>query len=262
MMKRAIGCLSVGLALVLVWDPTFLVQAQAPETQPYGYGRPPQSQSAPDTSVPQNTQPLSEEELKRAEALLPMLEGKQEYWAMGEFVHLGLPVVPVLIKALNMPGPRARYNAIETIAMLKATEAVPALLEHARQPNEMPRIREHALRTAIRLDSARAAETLAVMAKDAHDSVRKAAAFEARYVRHRDVVPMLIDLLSDDERYVAISAIQSLWLLTRHESEMHDWETSSKADREEWSQEWREWWSSVKDAYEMPQPTRSRSSSS
>ncbi len=227
---------------------------------PYGFERPPQGQPAPNTSVPQNTQPLSEEELKRAEALLPLLEGKQEYWAMGEFVHLGLPVVPVLVKGLEMPGPRARYNAIETIAMLKATDAVPALLERARTPTEMPRIREHALRVAVRLEPLRTVETLTTMSKDAHDSVRKTAAFEARYVPHKDVVPMLIDLLADDERYVAISAIQSLWLLTRHESEMHDWDTSSKADREEWTQEWREWWNGVKDTYELPEPRRPRAS--
>ena len=33
----------------------------------------------------------SPEEIQRAEALLPLLEGKQEFWAMGEFVHLGEP---------------------------------------------------------------------------------------------------------------------------------------------------------------------------
>src|SRR5689334_7539417 len=50
---------------------------------------PPKPQPAPDTSVPPLTEPLGPEELKRAEALLPMLEGKQEFWAIGEFVHLG-----------------------------------------------------------------------------------------------------------------------------------------------------------------------------
>ncbi|MFO0730439.1 MAG: hypothetical protein U0361_05490 [Nitrospiraceae bacterium] len=39
-----------------------------------------------DVSVAPNTSPLSAEELQRAEALLPLLEGKQEFWAMGEFV--------------------------------------------------------------------------------------------------------------------------------------------------------------------------------
>ena len=66
------------------------------------------------------------EELQRAEALLPLLEGKQEFWAMGEFVHLGESVLPVVTKALTMPGPRIRYNAIETIWMIKAPAAVPA----------------------------------------------------------------------------------------------------------------------------------------
>src|SRR5688572_22375073 len=83
-----------------------------PAQMPYE-APPPKAQPVPDVSVPQNTLPLSPEELQRAEALLPLLEGKQEFWAMGEFVHLGEPVVPVVTKALSMPGPRIRYNAIE-----------------------------------------------------------------------------------------------------------------------------------------------------
>src|SRR5438132_14357301 len=32
---------------------------------------------------------LTEEETKRAEALIPLLDGEQEFWAIGEFVHSG-----------------------------------------------------------------------------------------------------------------------------------------------------------------------------
>ena len=53
---------------------------------------------------------------------------------------------------------------------------------------------------------------------------------------------MLIGMIGDDERFVALSAVQSLWILTLHETEFHDWETSTKADRQEWMQEWTEWW--------------------
>jgi hypothetical protein len=230
-------------------------------TTPYDFERPPGTQKAPDTSVPQNTQALSEEEVKRAEALLPLLEGKQEYWAIGEFVHLGLPAVPVLVKALKMPGPRIRYNAIETLSILKATSAVPALLDTAKQPNEMPRIREHALRVSVRLDASQTVEAIAVMAKDMNSSVRKSAAFEARYVREKDVVDALIGLLVDDERFVSISALHSLWILTRHETEMHDWESSTKQQREEWAQEWRDWWRQEKGTFDMPpaRPPRAQS---
>ena len=49
---------------------------------------------------------LTDEETKRAEALIPMLDGKQELWAIGEFVHLGPQAVPVLAKALQHPGRR------------------------------------------------------------------------------------------------------------------------------------------------------------
>jgi HEAT repeats len=220
------------------------------------YEAPPKPVPVPDVAVPPNTQPLSPEELQRAEALLPLLEGKQEFWAMGEFVHLGESVVPVVTKALTMSGPRVRYNAIETLSMLKSPAAVPALLETAKQPNELPRIREHALRTAIRLDPASAPTAIEVMAKDPNSAIRKTAAFEARYVRQKSVVQPLIDLIADDERFVAISAVQSLWMLTRHESEFHDWEASTKQDRQAWAQEWTEWWNSAKDSFEIPEVKR------
>ncbi|MET0516688.1 MAG: HEAT repeat domain-containing protein [Nitrospiraceae bacterium] len=221
---------------------------------------PPRAQPVPDVSVPQNTLPLTPEELQRAEALLPLLEGKQEFWAMGEFVHLGEPVVPVVMKALTMPGPRIRYNAIETLAMLKSPTAAPALIETAKQANELPRIREHALRVAIRLDPSEAPSAIEVMAKDANSVIRKSAAFEARYVRHKGVIQPLIDLVADDERYVSISALQSLWMLTRHETDFHDWENSSKQDRQHWVQEWTDWWSGAKDSFEIPEVKRRRSS--
>ena len=31
-----------------------------------------------------------------------------------------------------------------------------------------------------------------------------------------------------------MSALQSLWMLTRHETEFHDWDDSSKQDRQAW----------------------------
>lgn len=225
------------------------------------YEAPPKNQDVPDVSVPPNTNPLSPEELKRAEALLPLLDGKQEFWAMGEFVHLGEPSVPVLVKALTMPSPRIRYNAIETLSMMKGVSGVPALLTTAKEPDEIPRVREHALRVAIRLDPAKTPEAIEVMAKDLNPSVRKAAAFEARYVRQKAVIPILIPMVSDDERFVAMSALHSLWILTRHETEFHDWDTSTKQDRVAWSSEWVEWWTANKDLFEIPEPQRPKRSS-
>ena len=221
------------------------------------YEMPPQFQeTAPAVSVPPNVKPLTPEELQRAESLLPMLEGKQEFWAMGEFVHLGEPSVPVLVKALTMPGPRTRYNAIETLSMLNAASAVPALIASAKDPNEIPRVREHALRVAIRLDASKTPEAIQAMATDQNSSIRKAAAFGSRYVRDKAVVPVLIGMIGDDERFVALSAVQSLWILTLHETEFHDWEASTKADRQEWMQEWTEWWSGQKETFQIPEPRR------
>jgi hypothetical protein len=225
------------------------------------YEAPPTNPDVPDVSIPPNRNPLSPEELQRAEALLPLLEGKQEFWAMGEFVHLGEPSVPVLVKALAMSSPRIRYNAIETLLMMKGVAGVPALVSTAKEPNEIPRVREHALRVAVRLDPVKAPEAIDVMAKDLNPSVRKAAAFEARYVRQKAVIPILIPMVSDDERFVALSALQSLWVLTRHETEFHDWDTSTKQDRSVWSNEWVEWWDTNKDVFEFPEPQRRKRSS-
>ena len=220
------------------------------------YEAPPGNQDAPDVSVPPNTNPLSPEELTRAEAILPLLEGKQEFWAMGEFVHLGASSIPVLVKALTMPSPRVRYNAIETLSMMKGVSGVPALVGTAKAVNEIPRVREHALRVAIRLNPSLVPEAIEVMAADLNSSVRKAAAFEARYVRRKAVIPVLISMVTDDERFVALSALHSLWILTRHETEFHDWETSTKQDRAVWICEWVEWWNDNHQVFEIPEPPR------
>ncbi|MCS6317287.1 MAG: HEAT repeat domain-containing protein [Nitrospira sp.] len=246
---RGVVCLGLmGGMLGQAWSASTVWPVQMP------YEAPPRSEPVPDVSVAPNTQPLTPEELQRAEALLPLLEGKQEFWAMGEFVHLGEPVLSVVTKALSLPGPRIRYNAIETLSLIKSPAAVPALLDTARLDSEIPRIREHALRVAVRLDPMQTAPAIEAMTKDANSSIRKAAAVEARYVRRKEVIQPLIDLLGDDERFVALSAVQSLWTLTRHETEFHDWDASSKQDRQAWAQEWNEWWNQSKETFEMPEP--------
>jgi hypothetical protein len=238
--------------------PAWAVQVPDLEPAPYGYEMPPAQPAVPGVSVPPSNKPLGPEELQRAEALLPMLGGKQELWAMGEFVHLGKPVVPVVTKALTMSNPRIRYNAIETLLLIKDPGAVPSLIAVATDRNEMPRVREHALRVAVRLDPAFAPPAIEMMVKDAEPAIRKVAAFEARYVRQKVVVQPLIGLLADEELFVAITAIQSLWLLTRHESEMHNWEASTKEEREEWAGEWVEWWKADRDTFQLPEPRKPR----
>lgn len=253
-----IGCLAAGLVapagpLAGAADaPAWIVPVQVP------YEGPPKTEDAPNTAVPPLTGPMTPEQVKRAEALLPMLEGKQELWAMGEFVHLGPPVVPVLVGALKMPGVRLRYNAIETLSMIKDPGAVPALIETAKTAEEAPKVREHALRVAVKLDAAKTVPAIEAMAKDPNPTIRKAAAFEARHVRSKAVIPFLIQLVPDDEKFVAISAVQSLWLLTRHPTDMHDWENSSKPERQEWAQEWSDWWKESGETFELPEPRRPR----
>ncbi len=249
LLVRGLMCLCVmGITVERAWSGAALWPVQMP------YEAPPKSEPVPDVSVAPNTKALTPEELQRAEALLPLLEGKQEFWAMGEFVHLGEPVLSVVTKALAMPGPRIRYNAIETLSMIKSPAAVPALLDTAKLGTELPRIREHALRVAVRLDPLQTSPAIEAMAKDANPSIRKAAAFESRYVRRKEVIQPLIELLEDEERFVALSAVQSLWMLTRHETEFHDWDASSKQDRQGWAQEWIEWWNQSKETFELPEP--------
>ncbi|TKB81716.1 MAG: HEAT repeat domain-containing protein, partial [Nitrospira sp.] len=218
------------------------------------YESPPKVEAAPVGTVPPLAQALGPEDVKRAEALLPLLEGKQEFRAIGEFVHLGPGATPVLAKALAMPSPRVRYNAIETMLMIQDPGAVPSLIETAKSATEIPRVREHALRVSVRLDPPKAPPAIEALAKDPEPALRKAAAFEARYVREKAVIPVLITLVSDEEKSVAVTAINSLWILTRHESEMHDWETSTLADRTEWAQEWIDWWKTVQDTLQLPEP--------
>ena len=185
---------------------------------------------------------LSEEELKRAEAMLPMLEGRQELYAIGEFVHLGKPVVPVLVKALKMPGIRIRYNAIETMSIIKDARVVPELLEVAKNDLEMTRVRAHALRVAIRLAPMETVEALQSLTKDPSDTMRRTAAFEARHVKRLEVPPLLIELLGDAERYVSVTALESFWRLTGYVGEPHDWQGSTQEQRKEWAEEWKAWW--------------------
>ena len=74
-MVTAVGvcALAIGAGLsVDLWageqNPVVLVQIP--------YEAPPKQQDVPDVSVPPNTNPLSPEEMTRAEALLPLLEGR------------------------------------------------------------------------------------------------------------------------------------------------------------------------------------------
>src|SRR5207302_9858086 len=108
---------------------------------------------------------LTEEETKRAEALIPLLDGEQEFWAIGEFVHIGPPAIPVLAKGVRHPSRRVRMNAIETMSMIKDKAAAPILTAVAAKEEEIPAVREKALRVAIRLDPAPAVPALDAMAK-------------------------------------------------------------------------------------------------
>ena len=216
--------------------PDYRVPVQIP------YDAPPEPEFPDVERATPSPDALSEQELKRAEALLPLLEGRQELYIIGEFVHMGKPVVPVLVKALKMPGTRLRYNAIETMSIIKDPRAVPYLLEASKETSDVTRVRAHALRVAVRLAPMEVIPTFQELAKDEHETIRRAVAFEARHVRRPEVMPILIDLLADGKTYVSVTARDSFWRLTRWAGPPHDWQGSTHEQRRAWAQEWKAWW--------------------
>ena len=194
---------------------------------------------------------LTEEETKRAEALIPLLEGKQEFWAISEFVHMGPPAVPVLAEALKHPSRRVRMNAIESLYLTKDKSAVPFLNALASNIEEIPAVREKALRTAIRLDPVNAVPALQAMARDPNEAIRNAVAYEGRNVKDKAVIDLLIGLLADDSKSVADGALRTLWGFTGRLVERQDFVQSTKEERVAWSKEWAQWWSGVRESYQF-----------
>jgi hypothetical protein len=223
-----------GMALAQAAPPLWFVQ------MPYEFP-PEQEYAAPEAATPAPDE-LSDQDRERLDSLVPLLEGRQEFWAMGEFVHYKKHSIPFLIKALSMPGERLRYNAIETLSMIKDPTSVPALLERATDQNEIPRIRAHAIRVATRLDPLQVVPAIAAMVKDENSTVRSTAVFAARNVPLKEILPIIISVIPDPVRFVGITARDSFWLLTRFGGSVHNWEASTQEDREEWVKEWWDWW--------------------
>ena len=220
------------------------------------YEPPPQPDYTPGEDATPAPDVLNTQEQERLDSLLPLLEGNQELWAIGEFVHFGKHSVPHLLKALKMPGSRVRFNAVETLSMIKDPSAAPALVDVAMDPNEESRIRSHALRVATRLDPNAVLSAIEVMAKDPNSTIRNTAVFEARHVHRKEVLPIIIGVIPDPEKYVSITARDSFWILTRFSGPIHDWEVSTPEDRKEWAKEWWSWWEENKDRFDhAPSPT-------
>ncbi len=184
---------------------------------------------------------LTEEETKRAEALIPLLDGEREFWAIGEFVHIGPPAIPVLAKGVRHPNRRVRINAIETMSMIKDKAAVPILNAVAANEEEIPAVREKALRVAIR----------EAMAKDPSETIRNAVVSESRIVKDKAVIDLLITLLADDSSSVADGAFRTLWNFTGRMVEGQDFIQSTKEERVAWAKDWARWWSDNRDKFQF-----------
>jgi hypothetical protein len=194
---------------------------------------------------------LTEEETKRAEALIPLLDGEQEFWAIGEFVHIGPPAIPVLAKGVRHPSRRVRLNAIETMFMIQDKAAVPVLNAVAANAEEIPAVREKALRVAIRLDPAHAVPALEAMAKDPSETIRNAVVSESRFVKDKAVIDLLITLLADNSRSVADGAFRTLWNFTGRMVEGQDFIQSTKEERVAWAKDWMRWWADTRDKFQF-----------
>ena len=123
--------------------------------------------------------------------------------------------------------------------------------------NEMSRIRNHAIRTATRIDPTQVVPAIQQMVKDSNSTVRNAAVFEARRVRQKEILPIIIGVIPDQEQYVSITARDSFWALTGFIGKPHDWETSTPKDREEWAKEWWTWWENNKGKFDSAPPEKS-----
>jgi len=230
-------------------SPVYLAQVPyEPPLQP--------DESTPGVEAIPSPEVLTAQDEERLESLIPLLEGRQEFWAIGEFVHFGKYSVPYLVKALKMPVARIRFNAVETLSMINDPSALPGLLEVAMNPGEESKIRSHALRVATRLDPNQVIPAIAVMVKDPNSTIRSTAVFEARRVPRKEVLPLIISVISDPEQYVSITARDSFWNLTHFSGSIHDWEVSTPEDRKEWEKEWWTWWEEHQEQFgETPQST-------
>jgi hypothetical protein len=194
---------------------------------------------------------LTEEEVKRAEAAIPLLEGRQEFWAIGEFVHLGPPVVPILAKGLQHPSRRIRNNTIEAMYLIKDKSAVPFLNATAANEEEEESVREKALRVAIRLDPSNAVPALQAMARDSSPTIRNTVAHESQHVKDKAVIDLLIALLADNARSVADGAHRTLWGFTGRLVERQDFMQSTKEQRVAWAKDWADWWAENRDKFQF-----------
>jgi len=215
-------------------------------------------QDPPKPTFPKIQQPtpaptvLTQQDSERLTALIPLLSGRQELWAMGEFVHFGKLSVPFLIKALTMPGPRLRYNAIETLSIINDPSAIHALVKTALNKLEMTRVRDHAIRVAVKLEPVTVLPALKLLTKDPNSTIRNEVAFISRRIRKKEVLPIIIELIPDAEQYVSITARDSFWALTGFSGSPHDWEASTQEARELWAKEWRAWWEANKHKFDAP----------
>jgi hypothetical protein len=192
---------------------------------------------------------LTEAETKRAEALIPLLDGGQSFWAIGEFVHLGPPAIPILVQALSHPSRRVRINAIEAMYLIKDKSAIQSLNALAANPKEIPAVREKALRVAIRLDPTSAMPALEMMAHDGEEAIRHTVITESRAVKDKAVIDLLIALLADDIPSIADGAAQALYGFTGRLVERQDFLQSTPAQRRAWSEDWAHWWDEHRDSF-------------
>ena len=227
--------------------------------------------------------PLSAKQLKAARGWVKELGTKKAPMAMGKLNHMGTAAVPVLIEGLSNPSAQVRNKVMWVLGWINDPVAVPALSKVAKNQKESSSNKILAFQTISALDKGALFDLAQAMAADPSDSVRNVIAINARGIRRKEMIPILIGLLSDTQSYVAATAVSSLWALTQHPTESHDWvscvdltggivpgaptdpseperilpgyqlpEVKCLESRKLWAREWSDWWKTAEAGFEFP----------
>lgn len=160
-----------------------------------------------------------------ATALIDALDSPQAYCAIGKLNFMGSAAVSDLIKGLSRRSPVVRSRIVTVLGMIKDPAAVPALGGLVKNYDESPSNKILAFQTVADIDRNAAVKLIAPMAADRSDSVRDVAAVNARSFRRKEMIPILIGLLTDPQLFVAGSAASSLGALTGRTAKGQDWES-------------------------------------
>ncbi len=120
-------------------------------------------------------------------------------------------ILNALVEALDHPDAAVRYEAVNTMKLLKDARLVPALIDGLK--SSYPNVREAAAWALLSIADERALEPLIALLTDSVADVRAAAAWALYPIPNRQAVAPLIKALHDPHPKVRIAAADSLGAL-------------------------------------------------